>query len=216
MRVSRRFEVDPQRTDDAAVEAAVAALRGGGLVVFPTETFYGIAADAASGDACRRVFEAKGRPASKALPVVAADLAQAERFTASFPALARRLAARFWPGPLSLVLDAAPGIAAASEDGTIAVRVSGLPLARRLPDALGRPVTATSANRTGEAPAATWPEVEASLRGAGVAVVLDGGPCPGGKPSTLVDVRSDPPRLLREGAVPMEAVLRALSEAASP
>jgi L-threonylcarbamoyladenylate synthase len=216
MRALRLFHVDPQRPESSAIEAAAEALRAGRLVVFPTETFYGIAADARSETACRLVFELKGRPTDKALPCIASEVSQVERFVGPLSEPARRLARRFWPGPLSLVLDAAPGVAAAAADGTIAVRVSGLALARRLAEELGGLVTATSANRAGDAPAATVAEVAASLGDVQVDLVLDGGPSPGGKPSTLVDVRSGTATCLREGAVAMEAVRKALADPSFP
>ena len=212
MRVSLLLEVEPDRPAERAIAVAARTLLAGGLVVFPTETFYGIAADARSEAACRRVFALKGRTEDKALPCIAADLEQVERFTKAFPERARRLAERFWPGPLSLVLDAAPSVAAAAADGTIAVRVSGLALARQIASAIGGLTTATSANRSGDPPAATWNEVDRSFGdAAGVDLVLDGGPCRGGQPSTVVDVRSATPKFLRVGSVSVEMVLQALS-----
>ncbi|MGH9390892.1 MAG: L-threonylcarbamoyladenylate synthase, partial [Vicinamibacteria bacterium] len=125
------------------------------------------------------------------------------------------LAGRFWPGPLTLVVEARPGLAASSPDGGIAVRASSLPLPRDLAEGLGAPVTATSANRSGSPPATTAEEVLSALCSE-LDLLLDGGPCPGGLPSTIVDVRETPPRLVREGRVPFEEVERALRELTPP
>lgn len=210
--VARTLTVDPLEPAPAVVEEAVRVLREGGIVAFPTETFYGLAVDARNRAACDRVFELKGRPGEKALPCIVSGVEQLEETALSLGSAARSLARNLWPGPLTFVVEGRPGLAAASLDGSIAVRASGLRLGRDLAEALGGPVTATSANRSGSPPATTAGEVLSSGLETGIDLVLDGGPCPGGLPSTIVDVRVSPPRLLREGKVPFEEVERALQD----
>jgi L-threonylcarbamoyladenylate synthase len=193
------------------VEEALTVLREGGIVAFPTETFYGLAVDARSRAACERLFELKGRPPEKALPCIVSGVPQLESVARNLGKAALLLARRFWPGPLTLVVEARPGLAACSPGGSIAVRASGLRLPRDLAEGLGAPVTATSANRTGSPPATTAEEALSDL-GSELDLLIDGGPCPGGLASTIVDVREAVPRLVRAGRVPFEEVERALRE----
>ncbi len=198
-----RLLIDTQHPDPAIVARAAAVLRSGGLVACPTETFYALAADPRNPAAVDRVFAAKGRPDGRPLPILAGDEASARRCVVDFPELAGRLAARFWPGPLTLVLRAVPGLPARLTGGgtTIGIRVSPHPVAAALSRALGGPIVATSANRSGEPPPLTAEAVERSIGGA-VDLILDAGPCRGGSASTVIDLTVDPPRLVRSGAVP--------------
>jgi len=211
----RTLEVDPREPDVRVVTEALRVLREGGIVAYPTETFYGLAVDARSRAACDRLFELKGRPQERALPCIVSGVPQLEAVSRDLGKAALLLARRFWPGPLTLVVEARPGLAASSAEGGIAVRASGLRLARDLAEGLGAPVTATSANRSGSPPATTAEEVLSQL-GSELDLLLDGGPCPGGLPSTIVDVRNTPPRLVRKGRVPFEEVERAIEESAPP
>jgi L-threonylcarbamoyladenylate synthase len=184
------------------VAAAAAALRAGGLVLLPTETVYGLAADASNPDAVARIFEAKGRPRFNPLISHVPDLAGAERI-AALDDRARRLADAFWPGPLTLVAplrDAAAvcDLARAGLD-TVAVRAPSHPLARQVLDAFGGPVVAPSANRSGR-PSPTRFADALEETGSAAAVALDGGDCAVGLESTVVSI-SDKVRLLRPGAV---------------
>ncbi len=186
------------------VGRAAERLRAGGLVVYPTETFYGLGALCASAAAVARLAAAKLRPEGKPVPLVAADLAAARAVAAAFPPQAERLAARFWPGPLTLVLPAAPGLPPeVSGDGTVGVRVPGSALARELSRLAGGPLTSTSANPSGGPPARRPEELDPALL-ARVDAVLDGGEVPGGLPSTVVAVEPGGLRLLRAGAIPWE------------
>lgn len=204
------LKVSARAPDPELLQRAAAALRAGEIVAFPTDTFYGLAVDPTIGAAVARLFEAKGRPADRAVPLIAADAAGIAQMFGALTADARRLADRFWPGPLSLVLTAPPSFAAvAAADGTVAVRVPAHDVARGLARAAGGTITATSANLSGAPPAIAAHSVVASL-GAAVAVVLDGGDAPGGTPSTIVDARARPVRLVRAGAVPWERVLECL------
>jgi L-threonylcarbamoyladenylate synthase len=200
------------QADPAMLTAAIAALREGQLVVYPTETFYGLAADPFSDIAMRRLFELKGRDAGKAVALIASDIESAFAIAAEVSAGARRLAEVFWPGPLTLVLPSRTGLneALIGPGGGIGVRVSSHPTARALAAGLGRPITATSANISGEPPASTLSAARDVL-GDKVRIYIDGGTLTGGAPSTVVAVDSNVPRLIRAGAIAEEAIASALA-----
>ncbi len=190
---------------------AAERLRAGGLVVYPTETFYALGALAGSAAAVARLAAAKLRPGDRPVPLVAADLAAARAVAAAFPPLAERLAARFWPGPLTLVLPAAPGLPPeVAREGTVGVRVPGSALARELSRLAGGPLVSTSANRSGGPPVTRPADLDQGLV-ALVDCVVDGGETPGGLPSTVVAVEPGGPRLLRAGAVSWERLLASLA-----
>lgn len=194
---------------DRQLAPAVEEILGGGVVGLPTETFYGLAADPRSPAAIARLFALKGRDAAKTIALLAADLAQVEAM-AELPAAARRLAQAFWPGPLTLVLPARRGLApgVCSDAGLVGVRISSHPVARSLASGCGHAVTATSANRSGAPPAATAAAVAHAMPD--LPVLVDGGPAPGGAPSTVVEVSGGQVKLLRPGAVAWERVLESL------
>jgi L-threonylcarbamoyladenylate synthase len=190
--------VGPEVT--AEVRAAAAALAGGAIVAFPTETFYGLAVPALDAAAVARLCALKGRDAAQAIPVVVDSAAMLERLVAVVPAPARELIARHWPGPLTLVLPARPEVPAAlvSPHG-VGARVSSHPFATALVRAFGAPLTATSANRAGQPPARTAAAVRAAF---GDQVhVLDGGTTAGGLPSTVAFFDDGRVVVLRAGAV---------------
>ena len=193
--------------DPAALERAAAIIRGGGVVAIPTETFYGLAADATRASAVARIFEIKGRPATMALPLVAASLEQVMGMLGPLDAATATAARAFWPGPLSLVLAAPPLIV--TNESTVAVRVPGHDFVRALCARAGTLLTATSANKTGE-PAATDAATVTRAIGDLVDLVIDGGTTPGGLASTIADVRGPTPRLIRDGATPWPRILEAL------
>jgi L-threonylcarbamoyladenylate synthase len=194
--------VDPGAPDAGAVARAAEVLRHGGLVAFPTETVYGLGADALDTEAVGRIFAAKGRPATNPVIVHVTSADEARELTAAWPEEAALLAARFWPGPLTLVLPRnrrVPDVVTAGGP-TVAVRVPAHPVALALLRAAGLPVAAPSANRsTGLSPT----RAEHVLRGLDgrIDLVLDGGPTAGGLESTVLDVTGNPPRLLRPGLV---------------
>jgi L-threonylcarbamoyladenylate synthase len=187
--------------DPATLQRALEALRGGGVVAGPTETLMGLFADARSAAAVARVAALKGRPAvGAAIAVIAPDAATAFTLGVEITDAAHALAAAHWPGPLTLVMRAAPGLPAALlEGGTIGVRVPGPSPALQLVRAFGAPLTATSANRSGQPPCRDAAELQAVF-GADLDLVLPGEP-PGGAPSTLVDVTGAEPQVLRVGAI---------------
>jgi L-threonylcarbamoyladenylate synthase len=191
--------------DDAGLAAAARSLRAGGLVGFPTETVYGLGARADDPDAVRRIFVAKGRPADNPLIVHLAGVDELPRVVATITPLARELARRFLPGPLTLVLDARSDLPAVTTGGltTVAVRVPAHPVAAALLATADLPVAAPSANRSGRPSPTTAAHVLADL-GDHLDVVLDGGPCPVGVESTVVDARGRRPVVLREGSITRE------------
>ena len=209
------FRVDPERPDQAgpAIDHAVRALVSGRLVVFPTETVYGIAARPDLSEATDRLFAAKRRPPGLALPVLAPST-EAAWEVASATKAAERLAEWFWPGPLTLVLeraDASRGWRLGEEAGSVGVRVPAHPLTAALLSRAG-PLATTSANLSGRPPVAEPEELTATF-GDSVAVYLllaPGGPEPEGRPSTVVDVRGPEPKILRRGAIEQAEVLRVL------
>lgn len=192
---------------------AAVLLRGGGIVAYPTETFYGLGALWHRREALRRLAVAKLRPAGKPLPLLCADRAQLAEVAGPLSPGAERLAARFWPGPLTLVLPAAAGVPEEITAGTatVGVRVPGSTLARALAAASGGALVSTSANPSGGPPPRRAgdlaPEIRAAIDG-----VLDGGPAPGGLPSTVVAMGRDGPALVRAGVIPWDAVLGALRD----
>jgi L-threonylcarbamoyladenylate synthase len=204
----RRLHVDPRVPDPEIIRQAAAAVLEGGVIGFPTDTLYGLAADPRSPASVRKIFAIKGRPQDRPIPLVASGI-EAVELAARLTPVGRRLAAGFWPGPLTLILPADPGIAADVHRGSgrIGIRVPGHTVARALAAAAGGAITATSANRSGE-PAAAHAEAMRHL--AGLDLVLDAGPLAGGAPSTIVDASGDTPVLVRAGAVPWERVLEFL------
>lgn len=202
------------KADNAAIEAAAAALRQGGLVAFPTETVYGLGADACHGEAIARLYAAKGRPAFNPLIAHVAGVAAARKL-AEFDAEAEKLAAAFWPGPLTLVLPKRPDcpVAALALAGldSIAIRVPRDRTARALLDAFGGPVVAPSANRSGHVSPTSAAHVLADLRGR-IDLILDDGPCAVGVESTIVALLGEP-TLLRPGGLPREEIERVLGRA---
>jgi L-threonylcarbamoyladenylate synthase len=190
---------------------AVAALRSGELVVFPTETFYGIGADPMQPGALDRIFEVKGREPDKPIALIAADIVSALALAREIPRDVGLLAEMFWPGPLTLVLPAREGLnPALIGSAGIGVRVSPHPIARELARALGGLITATSANLSGEPPARTVSQTRQSL-GARVRVYLDGGVLEGDAPSTVVAFDKEGTlTILRAGVIDRSAIAAAL------
>ncbi len=200
----------PSTPDSAEIERAAAILRSGGLVAFPTETVYGLGADAANPAAVAKIFAAKGRPQDHPLIVHLADVAQLPLWAAQIPPAAQQLAAAFWPGPLTLVLKRAAGVPDCVTGGqdTVGLRIPGHPVALALLRAFARAaggrrysgVAAPSANKFGRISPTTAEHVRAEL-GAAVDWVLDGGECEVGIESTIVDLSRGRPVLLRPGQI---------------
>jgi len=195
------------KANQEAIEAAARCLAAGGLVAFPTETVYGLGADACNGEAVARLYAGKGRPSFNPLIAHVADTAEARRIGV-LTAAAEKLAAAFWPGPLTLVLAKRPDctvadLALAGLD-SVAVRVPAHPVARALLRAFGGPVVAPSANRSGHVSPTSAAHVLADLRGR-IDLIVDAGPCAVGVESTIVSCLEQP-ALLRPGGIPREAI----------
>jgi len=193
--------------DEAGVRRGAEVIRAGGLVAFPTETVYGLGADALSESAVARIFEAKERPRGNPLIVHLANAAALESVAARVPPRARDAAARFWPGPLTLVLPRAGCVPLITTGGleTVAARVPSHPVARALIEACGCPIAAPSANRSGRPSPTRAEHVREDLDGR-IELILDGGPTPVGVESTVLDMTVEPPMLLRPGGVTLEAL----------
>jgi len=197
--------IDPVTPDDHVLREAARVLRRGGLVAFPTETFYGLGAAALDPVAVGRVYAIKGRPTSMPLLVLLDAPSRLAQIVDDVPACAWTLIERHWPGPLTLVFRAAAHVPSAltAGTGTIGVRVPSHEVPRALITHLALPVTAPSANPTGAEPPTTADAVLAYF-GDRVDLVLDAGPTAGGAPSTVLDVTVDPPRVLRHGAIRLD------------
>ena len=197
------------------VSQGAALVAAGGIVAYPTETFYGLGALASDAAALARLAAAKLRPEGKAVPLIVADEAQVAAVARFTDPVARELARRFWPGPLTLVLPALAHVDAVITGGgsTVAVRIPGHPVARELARQAGGAIVSTSANLAGETPVTRAGGLSAELC-ARIDGVVDGGSTPGGLPSTIVAVEGGAPRLVRPGAVPWEAVTAALAQRA--
>lgn len=207
----KTLKIDPIACQPEDLAEAVAFLRGGGVVAFPTDTLYGLAVDPTSPEAVARLFAMKERPATAALPFVASSREQVDRWC-HLAVDAARLADAFWPGPLSLICDAPSSVVPAihAERGTVAVRVPAHTVARALAAAWGSPLPATSANISGRPPAVTADEVAALA--SPYLLIIDAGAAAGGAPSTIVDTRTELPVLVREGAVAWSRVLNSLQQ----
>jgi L-threonylcarbamoyladenylate synthase len=183
-----RLSIDPIVPDRGAIEEAARAIRAGGIVALPTDTLYGLAVDPFNAEALAAVRRLKQRPAERAVPLVAADVEQIAATLGVLPMLARLLAVRFWPGPLTMLMQAPEHLPADVTGGTG-----------------GTPLTATSANKSGQ-PATNDPETVAASLGTGLGVLLDAGVTRGGPPSTIIDVTDATPRVIRQGAIPWESI----------
>ena len=205
-----RITVTAAAPDRESIGRAASVVRAGGVAAIPTDTLYGLAANPFDVAAINKLFTIKRRDLEKAIPLVAADLAQVETTIGVLPPLGRQLARAFWPGPLTLVVRAPETLAVevTGGTGTVGVRVPACEVTRALCAAAHVPLTATSANISGE-PATHLPDDVAASLGPRLDVLVDSGPTAGGPPSTIVDVTGLEPRLIRAGAIPWDAVLAA-------
>jgi L-threonylcarbamoyladenylate synthase len=204
--------VDPEAPQRDALQEAGKWIVNGGLVALPTDTLYGLAADPFQADAVSRILAVKGREAGRGLPLIAADIEQIATSLGPLTQMGARLAGRFWPGPLTLLVPAPARLAreVAAGTGRVGVRVPRSDVARAICRASGVPITATSANVSGQPATALPDEVERTL-GDAVDLLIDAGPTPGGAPSTIVDVTGETPRLVRAGAIPWDEIQAWLS-----
>lgn len=201
------LRLNPAQLNRAAIERAAAAIRDGEVVAIPTDTVYGLAADPFQPRAVERILRLKGRPEWKPILLLVESRRQVEALVARLPPAFERVAARYWPGPLTIVLPAAPSLGRWITAGTdtVAVRLPGSALTREIIRAARVPLTGTSANPSGRPPAQSAAQVREAFP-AGLALILDGGPARSSAASTLLDLTGEP-RVLREGALPAAEVL---------
>ena len=204
----RRVTIDAEEPSRETLAAAAAVIHAGGVVAMPTDTLYGFAADPNSSAAIARLFAIKGRGAERAVALVAADVQQVIAHLGALPTVARRLAEKYWPGPLTLLVPRPASIPVELTGGSdhVGVRVPAHAVTRELCRVCGHLLTATSANLTGE-PASNDPEdIARAFTASDVELLLDAGKTPGGPPSTIVSVQDDELRLVRAGVISWEDV----------
>jgi len=201
------LNIDPDNPEQSALERAVGILREGGIIAYPTETFYGLGVDAENRDAIGKIFHVKGRDFKNPVALIRGDEEPLPRFASYVPEYGRRLIGRFWPGPLTLLFSATPAVSEVltAGSGKIGIRISSHHTARLLAQMLGRPITATSANLSG-CPECTAASEVIDQIGERIDAVVDGGVTPGGMGSTILDVTGDAPLVLRAGAVPETSI----------
>ena len=196
--------------NDESIQAALKILRSGGLVAFPTDTVYGVGALAFNGKAVESIYKAKDRPVEKAIPVLIGDIEDMEKVGMDIPDIAYKLAARFWPGPLTCLIPKKPTLPeSVSATDTVGVRLPDHEVARTLLRAAG-PMAVTSANISGQPSPSSAEEVFAQLDGR-IELIIDGGKTPGGVPSTVVDCTGEKIKIVREGPITLEEILSKLS-----
>jgi len=202
------LKTDPYKPDAGILEEASGILRRGGIIAFPTETFYGLAVDASQEAAVEKIFRIKGREARNPVSVIVDSPKGVSPLVTEMPETARSLMEKFWPGPLTLVFNAASSVSVRLTGGTgkIGIRISSHPIAQLLAERLSGPITATSANPSGGRECTTAEEV-IHLLGTDLDAILDGGPTKGGMGSTVLDMTVSPPVVLRAGAISPREIL---------
>lgn len=210
---TKYYKIDPANPDNAILTEAAELIRKGELVAFPTETVYGLGANGLDAEAVTKIFRAKGRPADNPLILHIHDTAKIYDLAASVPASAKRLAERYWPGPLTVIVERQSQVPNAVTGGlnTVAVRLPSSPVARELIRLAGVPIAAPSANTSGRPSPTTARDVLADLDGK-VAAVIDAGACEIGVESTVVDCTTPVPTLLRPGGVTYEMLIETLGD----
>jgi len=190
------------------VERAIRILKNGGIVAFPTDTVYGLGANAFNEDAVLRVYEAKARPRNFALTLLLADTSQIKLVAENIPTMAWKLAERFMPGALTIVLNKSMAVTnmITGEGNTVAIRIPNHPVPIALIKGLGAPITGTSANISGEPSPITAEDVYKQLRRK-VDLIIDGGKCPIGISSTVLDLTTNPPKIIREGSITRDQIM---------
>jgi L-threonylcarbamoyladenylate synthase len=201
------LKINPENPEINLIARAIHILKTGGVIAFPTETFYGLAADATNEDAVEKIFHLKGRDFSNPVALIIGNDRQLQGLVEEIPDSSRILMQTFWPGPLTLVFKASPQIIPklTAHTGKIGIRISSHPVAACLALRLDGPITATSANFSGT-PEILSPQKVVRCLGDRIDLVIDGGLSPGGKGSTILDVTLDPPVILREGAIPTQRI----------
>jgi len=211
---SRVIRVHPDHPSSDVIQRAADIIRNQGVVVFPTQCLYGLAADAWNPQAIRKIFQIKHRPETNPILILIHALTDLEKLVTHIPETAKILMKTFWPGGLTLVFEAAPGVSDLLTAGTgrIGIRIPAHPVARAVVNAVGRPITGTSANLSG-APGCSCIQALPHELIKAVDMVLDAGPLKGGTGSTVVDIACDPPRILRSGAISPDMIRQVAGDA---
>jgi len=217
MTVTPVIKIDPSHPDLVLIEHAAENLREGRVMAFPTETFYGLGADAKNETAVKKIFRIKGREFNNPIPIIIGTREKLGGLVEEIPEAAQRLISVFWPGPLTLVFRASKAVSPrlTANTGLIGIRISSHPIARMLAQALGAPLTATSANLSGETECTTARQVVHSI-GPFIDGIIDGDKTPGHKGSTVINIAVSPPRILRIGVISENEIKEALELDHSP
>jgi len=207
------IETDSINSDTAIIATVVKVLKENGIIAYLTDTLYGLGGDARSTVAIQKIFSLKGRAAEKALPVIVGEKRMVKRYVEEIPVVAEKLIEQFWPGPLMLIFKASSHVhpELIGDTGKIAMRWPAARLACKISKNLGAPIIATSANRSGE-PVLNSAKKIAAAFGENLALILDSGPPMKHEPSTLIDVTTQPPLLVRAGAVPAAEITKRIGE----
>lgn len=197
------LKIDPKNPDKSSIIAAVEILKKGGVIAFPTETFYGLGADAGNAEAVEKIYRIKGRDFKNPIPIITGNRQDLSRLVENIPETGQKLMERFWPGGLTIIFRASSNVLLKLTAGTgkIGIRLSSNIISSHLAKTLQNPITATSANLSGAKECSSADEVINCLKDK-IDAVIDGGRTPGGLGSTIVDVTTDPPTILREGIIP--------------
>jgi L-threonylcarbamoyladenylate synthase len=211
--MSTILKIDPKTPDKSSIITAVEILKKGGVVAFPTETFYGLGADAGNIEAVEKIYSIKGRDYEKPIPIIIGNIRDVTGLVEEIPETGRRFMERLWPGGLTIIFKASSNLLPRLTGGTgkIGVRLSRSIIASHLSKTLSKPITGTSANLSGAEECASADEVIVCLKDK-IDMVIDGGRTPGGPGSTIVDVTTDPPTILREGIIPSTLLIYTLQK----
>lgn len=206
------LKIDPEKPEDLLIQKTVSFMRDGGVIVYPTETFYGLGADYENEEAIEKIFQIKGRSFNNPIALIGKGIEDLFLITDQISESTEKLINIFWPGPLTLLFRALPSVSPLLHAGTgkIGMRLSPHPIASKLTSNLGKPITATSANISGHRECRTAAEFIEQVGNRVDLLIIDGGTTPGDRGSTILDVTFDPPVLVREGAIPYENIKSAI------
>lgn len=210
---NKRVFIEPDLPDTASIRIGAKIINAGGVIVFPTQCLYGLGVDALNAEAVNRIFKIKRRPESNPLLILISDEKDIFHLTKEIPATAEQIMRSFWPGNVTLIFKAGPSLPQCLTAGTqkIGIRLPGHPVARALVKEIGRPITGTSANLSGLPGCNRISELDPAISDA-VDLILDAGPLQGGIGSTIVDITTDPPTILREGSVSAKQIEASLKQ----
>jgi L-threonylcarbamoyladenylate synthase len=207
--LSYLFKIDSEESLIKGLNEAVTIISKGGIVAFPTESFYGLGVDATNPNAVKMLYKIKKRDPDLPVLILISSLRELPKYVVSIPPVAKKMGKKFWPGGLTIIFQSSPTLPSVltAGKGKVGIRISGHPLTNALTKALNAPITGTSANISGRPPCITADQVVEYL-GDNLDLILDGGVTEGKHPSTILDVTSDPPKILREGIIKVEEIAK--------